>query len=119
MDTGIKKVLDSIEFALSLKSYRICFLRTVDTNENNYLSKYQLNIHQEVYSWYGGVIVIILYMWQSRIEIEYYSVAYFERITEFDALLRWTSAKGGALCKRMNIWCVHVARVWAPPQAEA
>ena len=25
-------------------------------------------------------------MWQSLIEIEYYSVAYFERITEFDAL---------------------------------
>jgi len=23
-------------------------------------------------------------MWQSQIEIEYYSVAYFERITEFD-----------------------------------
>ena len=26
--------------------------------------------------------------WQSRIEIEYYSVAYFERITKFDALQR-------------------------------
>ena len=25
-------------------------------------------------------------MWQSRIEIEYYFVTYFERITEFDAL---------------------------------
>ena len=28
------------------------------------------------------------YAWQSRIEIEYYSVAYFEHITEFNALLR-------------------------------
>ena len=27
-----------------------------------------------------------MYMWQSRIEIEYYSVAYFERIAEFDML---------------------------------
>ena len=26
------------------------------------------------------------HMWQSRIEIEYYSVTYFEHITEFDAL---------------------------------
>ena len=26
------------------------------------------------------------HMWQSRIEIEYYSVVYFERITEFDVL---------------------------------
>ena len=26
------------------------------------------------------------HMWQSRIEIEYYSVAYFKRITEFDTL---------------------------------
>ena len=31
-------------------------------------------------------IVLETMMWQSRIEIEYYSVAYFERITEFDAL---------------------------------
>ena len=29
---------------------------------------------------------ILKYMWQSWIEIEYYSVAYFERITEFDVL---------------------------------
>ena len=27
-----------------------------------------------------------IHVWQSRIEIEYYSVAYFEHITEFDAL---------------------------------
>ena len=27
-----------------------------------------------------------MHMWQSQIEIEYYSVAYFECITEFDAL---------------------------------
>ena len=27
-----------------------------------------------------------IHVWQSRIEIEYYSVAYFERITEFDTL---------------------------------
>ena len=26
------------------------------------------------------------YMWQSQIEIKYYSIAYFEHITEFDAL---------------------------------
>ena len=25
-------------------------------------------------------------MWQSRIEIEYYSIGYFERITKFDTL---------------------------------
>jgi len=25
-------------------------------------------------------------MWESRIEIEYYSIVYFERITEFNAL---------------------------------
>ena len=31
-------------------------------------------------------IYIYIYMWQSRIEIQYYFIAYFERITEFDAL---------------------------------
>ena len=29
---------------------------------------------------------IDIHMWQSQIKIEYYSVAYFERVTEFDAL---------------------------------
>ena len=32
------------------------------------------------------VIIGILHMWQSRIEIEYYSVAYFKHITKFDVL---------------------------------
>ena len=27
-----------------------------------------------------------LYVWQSRIEIEYYSITYFERTTDFDVL---------------------------------
>ena len=31
-------------------------------------------------------LLICQHMWQSRIEIEHYSVGYFERITEFDAL---------------------------------
>ena len=36
------------------------------------------------------------YMWQSRVEIKYYSVAYFDRITAFKAPYRWISVKGGA-----------------------
>ena len=39
-----------------------------------------------------------------RIEIEYYSVAYFEWITEFDALLHWASAEGGAHTQCVNAW---------------
>ena len=35
-------------------------------------------------------------MWQSRIETEYCSVTYFERITEFDVLLHLASTRGGA-----------------------
>ena len=30
--------------------------------------------------------IVILYLWESRIEIKYYSVTYFECITEFDVL---------------------------------
>ena len=36
------------------------------------------------------------YMWQSWIEIEYYSVAYFDLVTTFEVLQRSTSIKGGA-----------------------
>ena len=39
-----------------------------------------------------------------RIEIEYYSVAYFEWITKFDALLHWASAEGGAHTQCVNAW---------------
>ena len=53
----------------------------------------------------------IMDMWQFRIEIEYYFVAYFEHITEFDTLLHWADAKGGT-----QTWCVkheYLIRLWS------
>ena len=35
-------------------------------------------------------------MWQSRVEIEGYSVAYFDHIAAFEVPYRWTFVKGGA-----------------------
>ena len=35
-------------------------------------------------------------MWQSQVEIEYYFIAYFDRVTVFEALYHKTSIKGGA-----------------------
>ena len=35
-------------------------------------------------------------MWQSRVGIEHYSVAYFDRIAAFEVLYRGASVKGGA-----------------------
>ena len=51
-------------------------------------------------------------MWQSRVEIEGYSVAYFDRIAVFGAPYRWTS-----------VTCfvdvlISMKRVWAPPLTE-
>ena len=61
------------------------------------------------------------YMWQSRVEIEHNSVAYFDHIAAFEALLRRTTVKGG-----VHTHCVNVAsidefaqRVRAPPLTEA
>ena len=34
-------------------------------------------------------------MWQSQVEIEHHSVAYFDHITVFEALQHSTSIKGG------------------------
>ena len=42
-------------------------------------------------------------MWQSRVEIEHYSVAYFTHITAFEALLRGTSVKGGVQTRCVNV----------------
>ena len=42
------------------------------------------------------------HMWQSRVEIEHYFVAYFSRITVFEALQRGASVKGGAHTHSVN-----------------
>ena len=62
-----------------------------------------------------------LYMWQSRVEIEGYSVAYFDRIVAFEAPYRWASVKGGAHTHFVDVWISHEStkRIWAPPLTEA
>ena len=65
-------------------------------------------------------MAIVMYMWQSRVEIEDYSVAYFDRITVFEAPYRWTSVKGGAHTRFVDAWIANEStkRVWAPPLTE-
>ena len=46
-------------------------------------------------------------MWQSRVEIEHYSVAYFDRITVFEVLNCRTSIKGGAHICCVNVISIH------------
>ena len=61
-----------------------------------------------------------VYMWQSHVEIEGYSVMYFDHIATFKVLYRWTSVKGGAHTHFMDSLDVHafMNRVWAPPLME-
>ena len=56
-------------------------------------------------------------MWQSRVEIEGYSIAYFNRITAFKAPYCWTSIKGGAHMRFVDIYA-SIKHVWAPPLTE-
>ena len=49
-----------------------------------------------VFSPYKAGILGYICVWQSQVEIEHYSVAYFDRVTTFEALYRSTSIKGGA-----------------------
>ena len=46
-------------------------------------------------------------MWQSQVEIEHYSVVYFDRITAFKVLYRRTSIKGGADMHCVNVVSIH------------
>ena len=59
-------------------------------------------------------------MWQSYVEIEGYSVAYFNHITAFEAPYRWTSIKGGAHILYIGSLDIHAftMHVWAPPLTE-
>ena len=60
------------------------------------------------------------YMWQSRVEIEGYSVVYFDRIAAFEVPYRWTSVKGEAHMRLVDLLVIHTSteRVWAPPLTE-
>ena len=59
-------------------------------------------------------------MWQSRVEIKGYSVAYFDHIAVFEVPYRWTSVKGGAHTRFMDVWIAHEAmkHKWALPFTE-
>ena len=60
------------------------------------------------------------YMWQSRVEIEGYSITYFDCIAAFEAPYRWTSVKGGAHTHFVDSSDIHAStlHVWAPPLTE-
>ena len=60
------------------------------------------------------------HMWQSRVEIEGYSITYLDRIAVLEALCRWTSVKGGAHMCFVDLLDIHAytKRVWALPLME-
>ena len=59
-------------------------------------------------------------MWQSRLEIKDYSVAYFDRFAAFEVPYRWTSIKGGTHMRFVDSLDIHASmkRIWAPPLME-
>ena len=46
-------------------------------------------------------------MWQSQVEIEHYSIAYFDRATAFKALQHRTSVKGRAHTHYVDLSGIH------------
>ena len=60
------------------------------------------------------------HLWQSRVEIEGNSVAYFDCIAAFETLYRWTSVKGVAHMCFVDSLDIHAStkHVWAPPLTE-
>ena len=46
-------------------------------------------------------------MWQSQVEIQHYSVVYFNCITAFEVLYHRTSIKGGADMRCVNVVSIH------------
>ena len=50
-----------------------------------------------------------IYMWQSRLEIEGYSVVYFEHITAFEAQYCLTSIKGMAHTRFVDLLDIHAS----------
>ena len=59
-------------------------------------------------------------MWQSHVEIDGYSIAYFDRIAVFEVPYRWTSVKGSAHMCFVDAWISNKStkHIWAPPLTE-
>ena len=59
-------------------------------------------------------------MWQSRVEIKDYSVAYFDCIAAFEVPYCWTSIKGGAHTCFVDAWISNNSTncIWALPLTE-
>ena len=59
-------------------------------------------------------------MWQYCVEIEGYSVVYFDRIAMFEAPYRWTSVKDGGHMCFVDAWISNKSTkcIWAPPLTE-
>ena len=51
-----------------------------------HLSRVSQNLGQLGQAVNDSMLPSLCYMWQSRVEIEHYSVAYFDRIAAFEAL---------------------------------
>ena len=60
------------------------------------------------------------YMWQSHVEIEGYSVVYFNCIAAFEVPYRWTSVKGGPHMCFVDSLDIHASmkHIWALPLTE-
>ena len=58
---------------------------------------------------YWSCVLVSLHIWQSRVEIEGYSVAYFDRIVAFEAPYCWTSIKGGTHMRFVDSWDIHTS----------
>ena len=69
----------------------------------------------------GNGLIVCLFMWQSCVEINDNSVAYFNHITAFKAFkapYRWTSIKGqGSYICFVDLLDIHAftKQIWAPP----
>ena len=60
-------------------------------------------------------------MWQSHVEIEGYSVMYFDHIAALQALYHWTSIKSEAHTCFVNLLAIYTSmkHIWAPPLMKA
>ena len=52
--------------------------------------------------------IMFEHLWQFQVEVEYYSVVYFDCVTVFEAMLHKTSVKGGAHLHRIDMLGIYM-----------
>ena len=109
-------LIEPVRPLVKLSSWWNVIIYFMMINHNRYLFFSPFYWHQDLIELPPQLMRPCWHMWQSRVEIEDYSVMYFNRIAEFKVLYRGTSVRGRTHTRYVDSLDIHASakHVWTP-----